>query len=774
MKNLFILMTAAIFTLSLNAKQVVFDFSDATAYGFLNPAAGNNTQVNSGDTLKQEGIVMVVTYASGNGFRFYSPMTTGVVNLRGYIGAKFDIIAPAGSKIYSAEISGTNANSQHISGDLKDGSWTNAAGADTLHSEVIKSTLQINTLTLIIAAEGETPELEKFDTLTVAQAKAICDTLADNASSTKKYYVEGYAINVQPYSTQYNNQIFFMVDDINAPDSLFVAYAAYPSKNDSVYPVLTGDKVRAFGTLRKYVRPAITQLELVNPTVEFITEVPGNRTIVIPIPDTITVAQAMEIGNALVDNTTTDVEYVVKGFARSPGSPNPGYTEQTWYMADEPGAYGEFVALQCQPDTLVAENDYMLVRGRITKYVKNSKATIEISKGIGTHYKRLYTFANPIQGGNVSYVAFKPNDTVIIVASPAYGYHFIQWNDGVTTNPRTFILTQDTTFTAEFAANPRISYIYDSSIGSVSGPYMTETGHAADSISFVATPNYGYHFVQWNDGNKDNPRTIWLSQDTTFTAEFAISRTGTCGDNNLLTWTYNPEKKVLTISGNGTLNTNCRYGLEALANMHTLEIQAGVTSVGQAAFKNGNRLETVILGADIETISDSAFANCPYILSVYAHMEYPPVISASVFVGDGDLSIVDLFVPESALTRYRKTAVWKEFNLQAGQEPEPQPEDIYTITYIGKDDITLDSENVTLHLPEAPEIEGFTFQKWVFVTGDVINGLTVQAIYEANAPTSAPAVYTNPANPAQKLIRNGNVYILTGDKTYTLTGQEVK
>lgn len=41
-------------------------------------------------------------------------------------------------------------------------------------------------------------------------------------------------------------------------------------------------------------------------------------------------------------------------------------------------------------------------------------------------------------------------------------------------------------------------------------------------------------------------------------------------------------------------------------------------------------------------------------------------------------------------------------------------------------------------------------------------------------PQSAPAVYTNPANPTQKLIRNGNVYVLTGDKLYTITGQAVK
>ena len=37
----------------------------------------------------------------------------------------------------------------------------------------------------------------------------------------------------------------------------------------------------------------------------------------------------------------------------------------------------------------------------------------------------------------------------------------------------------------------------------------------------TALPDYGYHFVRWNDGNTDNPRTIVLASDTTFTVEFA-------------------------------------------------------------------------------------------------------------------------------------------------------------------------------------------------------------------------------------------------------------
>ncbi len=38
---------------------------------------------------------------------------------------------------------------------------------------------------------------------------------------------------------------------------------------------------------------------------------------------------------------------------------------------------------------------------------------------------------------------------------------------------------------------------------------------------FEAVPNAGYEFVAWNDSNTDNPRTIEVSSDTTFTATFA-------------------------------------------------------------------------------------------------------------------------------------------------------------------------------------------------------------------------------------------------------------
>ena len=42
--------------------------------------------------------------------------------------------------------------------------------------------------------------------------------------------------------------------------------------------------------------------------------------------------------------------------------------------------------------------------------------------------------------------AYNIGDSAVITAIPNTGYHFSQWHDGVTDNPRSFVLTQDTTF----------------------------------------------------------------------------------------------------------------------------------------------------------------------------------------------------------------------------------------------------------------------------------------------------------------------------------------
>ena len=238
-----------------------------------------------------------------------------------------------------------------------------------------------------------------------------------------------------------------------------------------------------------------------------------------------------------------------------------------------------------------------------------------------------------------------------------------------------------------------------------------------------------------------------------------------------LTWTYEPEEKVLTISGEGEFNANMQCGVEARPSLQKLVFANGVTSIGTSAFANCANLKTLVLSKDVKKINENAFYNCENLTAIYNYRPTPTNIYSNTFSGVDKFECI-LYVPDGSVAMYKSDGSnWKDFY---SIEPMESAGDVYTVTYIDKDEVIINTESIKLHLPEAPEIIGFTFLKWVFVAGDVTNGLTIQAIYEADEPTSAPATFTNPANPAQKLIRNGNVYILTEDKTYTVTGQEVR
>ncbi len=59
--------------------------------------------------------------------------------------------------------------------------------------------------------------------------------------------------------------------------------------------------------------------------------------------------------------------------------------------------------------------------------------------------------------------------------------------------------------------------VNDVTMGTVTGGGAYENGETA---TLTAIPNTGYRFVQWNDGNTDNPRTITVTESIQLTAEF--------------------------------------------------------------------------------------------------------------------------------------------------------------------------------------------------------------------------------------------------------------
>ena len=136
----------------------------------------------------------------------------------------------------------------------------------------------------------------------------------------------------------------------------------------------------------------------------------------------------------------------------------------------------------------------------------------------------------------------------VIEATPAEGYRFVRWSDGNTDNPRTLTVTEDMDLTAQFAINTyQVTVNADNAEhGSVTG--SGEYNHGA-TATIEAVPAEGYHFVQWSDGNTDNPRELVVTEDVELTAEFAPSMT-TGLDNTVGLFT-------VTTDHNGNILVHC-------------------------------------------------------------------------------------------------------------------------------------------------------------------------------------------------------------------------
>ena len=113
-----------------------------------------------------------------------------------------------------------------------------------------------------------------------------------------------------------------------------------------------------------------------------------------------------------------------------------------------------------------------------------------------------------------------------ILATANEHYHFVQWSDGYTGNPRTIVVERDATYTASFALDQYTVTVMsaDETLGYVFGEGTYDYGA---EIRIVALARDGYAFLSWNDGNTETPRTIIVESDTTFTAIFATARTVT-------------------------------------------------------------------------------------------------------------------------------------------------------------------------------------------------------------------------------------------------------
>ena len=100
------------------------------------------------------------------------------------------------------------------------------------------------------------------------------------------------------------------------------------------------------------------------------------------------------------------------------------------------------------------------------------------------------------------FAAYMHGDKCVIDSTP-------EWPRGLTDIWGPYLLMIDSCTIEVGSANPEMG---------TAGPTRSMSKWVTQTIT--ATPEYGYRFSHWNDGNTDNPRDVYLTQDTAFTAYF--------------------------------------------------------------------------------------------------------------------------------------------------------------------------------------------------------------------------------------------------------------
>ena len=130
-----------------------------------------------------------------------------------------------------------------------------------------------------------------------------------------------------------------------------------------------------------------------------------------------------------------------------------------------------------------------------------------------------------VSGGGTFY----EGETAILTVTPYYGYHFVEWSDQNTENPRNIVVQSNDEFTALLAPN-----VYNIVTQANNPTYGYVTGGGEYSygtmVTLIANANNGYHFVRWSDDNTDATRTITVTEDMSFTAYFEPDGTQGIGE----------------------------------------------------------------------------------------------------------------------------------------------------------------------------------------------------------------------------------------------------
>lgn len=236
--------------------------------------------------------------------------------------------------------------------------------------------------------------------------------------------------------------------------------------------------------------------------------------------------------------------------------------------------------------------------------------------------------ANPTTGGTVSGGgSYAYGSTATLRATPYSGYEFVGWSDGSNQNPHNVTVTGNATYTAIFSEVGNIYYTVSAQASPVGSGTVSGTGSfpQGSSTTLEATANAGYEFGRWNDGSTQNPRTVTVNNNMSFTAFFTAKQYTILGvaspeDGGYVrgggNYAYGAIATLRAISNNGY--SFVRWSDGVVANPRNITVTEDATY-------------TAIFGAQGgETFTLTVTANDPTLGSVSGNGTYPAGIEVQI------------------------------------------------------------------------------------------------------------------------------------------------
>ena len=254
--------------------------------------------------------------------------------------------------------------------------------------------------------------------------------------------------------------------------------------------------------------------------------------------------------------------------------------------------------------------------------------------------------------------------------------------------------------------------------------------------------------------------------------------------------------------------------------IYNLTIPNSVTRIGDYAFVNCGNIETLSLGKSLEAIGIYSFNNFQRLIDIYCYAERVPTVNALAFNGVSRKACV--WVPANNLRNYQTHEIWGEFDVKAMAAesvnassvtivpdyntasviwPAVDGADTYELAITDKDGKTIctlvfNGDGILQSIafgapsrnnaPEQTQSTGFRFEVSGFEEGTSYNysivakDVTSKALQTFNGSfktlggvDALTDISTDKTSLRKELI-NGQLFILRGDRTYTVQGQEVK